>query len=119
MKQIYILENNTKYMNGHHVTVNNRICFVCGDHFKHIPYMVDNNACSTCQYWYEKWQQRNDPASVRVDGVQYMLNYNQGLFAHIQMNDGRRIVTSNLWHNGTIPVVWVILGLEDNARFVE
>lgn len=122
MKDVYILTKNTKYMDGHRVTVNNRVCRVCTHSFRRDPannqHVPDNHLCSDCRFWYEKWLERDERAVVRVDGVHYRITYEPGLIATIAFHDGRNIHTENLWHQGTIPAVWVALGLTDNAEFV-
>ncbi len=111
MKNVYVLQKNTRYMDGYRVQVNNRTCRVCTHPFRrdlvgnqHVP---DNHLCSECRFW----------AVVRVDGVHYRITYEPALIATIAFHDGRNIHTDNLWHQGTIPAVWVGLGLTDNAEF--
>lgn len=122
MKQIYIFHDSTKYIDGTRVKVNNRHCTICGTNFRYDKRRdwvnPDNNACFDCQFWYEKWLKRDNPAVLRIDGVHYRLTTEKGLSAHIVRNDGTEIVTDNLWHQGKIPSVWVGLGLTDNGRFV-
>lgn len=86
--------------------------------------------CPTCDFWIEKWQMRNNDNVVRVNGQHYMFgNHLQdaritqdttlemlaksmkkksglgmgGSSVIIRMNDGRVIITNDLWHQGTIP----------------
>lgn len=121
MKNVYILQKNTKYMDGHRVTVNNRICRVCSNGFhrdlmlnQHIP---DNHLCYECSYWYGKWCERADRQSIRVDGIQYRIGDEEALYATIRLQAGGLIYTECLWHQGEIPAVWIGLGLTDNAKF--
>lgn len=64
-------------------------------------------------FWGERIARKDDPASVRVDGVQYMLreehDHLPGFKGHggrdfyIRFHDGRLVHTTNLWLNGPIP----------------
>jgi hypothetical protein len=124
MKQIYIFQNSTKYLDGNRVKVNNRTCIICGDKFRydtrtHWLIYKDNNSCFDCQYWYEKWLMQDELSVIRVSGEHYLISTEPGLTAHIIRDDGTEIVTTNLWHQGKIPEVWIGLGLTDNARFVK
>lgn len=121
MKHVYVIQKNTKYLDGHRVTVNNRVCRICTDSFRrdlvgnqHVP---DNHLCGNCQFWYEHWLTRDDKAVVRVDGRHYRMTFMPGIKATIVFHDGSVIKTDCLWHQGTIPAIWVGLGLTDNATF--
>lgn len=123
MKKIYVFQKNTKYLDGHRVKVNNRTCTICGSGFaydKRVHWLIyrDNNACFDCQFWYDKWLSRDDPAVLRINGQHYTLMEHSALSAQIMRNDGTQIITDNLWHQGAIPAVWQGLGLENNARFI-
>lgn len=124
MKNIYVITNNTKYVDGHHVTVNNQSCQVCGN-----GYCIDNrqrhdksphkhHLCYECIYWYNRWLERDTRPVVRVDGIHFRITYNPDMIATIHFIDGRKIHTENLWLEGTIPPIWIALGLTDNAEFV-
>ncbi len=122
MKQVYVLQKNTQYVDGTRVTVTNRTCRICGGHFvydrKRVGlYQPDNRSCPSCQFWYDRWLTRDDPKMVRVDGIHYMLLDFSGRSACLEFPDGRIVYTNNLWRQGRIPAVWIGLGLTDNARF--
>lgn len=86
--------------------------------------------CPTCDFWIEKWQLRDNENVVRIDGQHYMygnhlqdarvtqdttleqlaksLPTKQGLgmggqSVIIRFNDGRVVITNDLWHQGRIP----------------
>jgi hypothetical protein len=79
-------------------------------------------------YWGERIAIKDQPASVRVDGVQYILegehDHLPGFKGHggadfyIQFEDGRLAHTTNLWLNGPIPEEHKEQ-LHDNAAFLE
>lgn len=122
MKNIYVLQKNTKYIDGHHIIVNNRICRICGDSFhrdlvlnQHIP---NTHLCYECSYWYDKWCEKTDKQSIRVDGVQYRLGDEQALMGTIRLQGSGIVSTECLWHQGEIPAIWIGFGLTDNAEFV-
>jgi hypothetical protein len=108
-------------------------------------HQADNSACTECQYWLDKFKEIDDPAYARIDGAQYRIgecldNYelkpgdtlesivkaydsgkgNKGFggskFA-IQFDDGRVVITDDLWHNGRVPAAWVDF-LPNNAKFL-
>jgi len=88
--------------------------------------------CHTCDFWIEKWQMRDDENVARINGQHYMFGNHmqdyvvdpadtletivanwkapkkQGLGMGgdkiiIKFNDGRIVITNDLWHQGTIP----------------
>lgn len=82
--------------------------------------------CHTCEFWMEKITQKDHPAVVRVNGVQYVIapENAESLFRefggarwHIRFFDGNECITTNLWCNGTIPEK-LREQLPDNAEFI-
>lgn len=110
------------------LTVSNRVCRICDSVFyrdtkqnQHIP---DNHACDECRHWYQMWEVRNEPTTVRINGEHYIIGdinaKSKGLGGQkhkIAFFDGRVVETDNLWHQGSIPIVWAMYGLTDNAKF--
>ncbi len=104
-------------------------CIVCN---KEINKSMFNNAilcsseCFHINFWNELADIKDDPHVVRVDGVHYYIgNETQrgtrgfgGAKFHIKFFDGREVITTNLWHNGTIPESHKEL-LPDNAIFLK
>lgn len=91
------------------------------------------NLCFSCNFWYEKTALKDDPSSVRIDGDYYWIGEipdkislkkfkaNYGYYGRefkILFNDGREVVTNNLWHNGKIDPNWK-KQLPDNATFAK
>ena len=81
--------------------------------------------CFNCAFWREKAEHADQ--FVRIDGDCYHVaeegkpslgSYGFGGREFvIEMSDGRRVLTHNLWHNGRIPSHFRVR-LPDNARFV-
>lgn len=71
--------------------------------------------CHACLFWMEKCHpsMRDSPMTVRVDGTHYRIGpENQSRLAFrgfggrefiIQFDDGRKVITTNLWCQGSIP----------------
>ena len=90
--------------------------------------MERNRLCFDCQYWNELAQVANDPRSVRIGGSHYWLGREDdtgtrgfgGEHFVLNFTDGRshrRVETTNLWHQGLIPIRWR-RHLRDNCRFL-
>lgn len=109
---------------------------------------VQTGVCGSCDHALDMWRMRNDPETVRIKGQHYRLGNELageldpkmslsvlveklrkdhptkwglgmgGQMYVIRFNDGRTVITNNLWHQGDItPVVGHLL--PDNAVFVE
>ena len=89
-----------------------------------------DSADFTSSFWKEKMadEVRLSEKTARIDGVHYTIaretddnrafrGYGGARFV-IQFNDGRRVVTTNLWCQGRIPMAYRDV-LADNAKFVE
>ena len=85
--------------------------------------------CFHCDFWMEKVELKDRPNSVRVNGNAYWLEPDRsegyrgflgfgGAEFRIKFNDGRYVVSHNLWHNGTVPERFRDR-LPDNAEFVK
>lgn len=81
--------------------------------------------CS-CEFWEHFAENADDPRHARIDGRHYFIgsaiapsetNGFGGEWSLIEFNDGRRVATCDLWHNGWIPAGF-IKQLPDNARFM-
>ena len=78
-------------------------------------------------YWPARVRFRNEPYSIRIDGVQYILGDEEpnnsrfrgfgGRLFKIRFHDDREISTTNLWYNGKIPEEYK-KELWDNAVFI-
>lgn len=81
--------------------------------------------CFTCDFWRGYERVKDDPRVVRVGGDHYFVEPDStswplgfgGRRWSVEFFDGRRVVTKNLWHQGTIPEHFRER-LPDNARFV-
>ena len=81
--------------------------------------------CFSCDFWdqYEKTQHLDTHAII--DGLHYVIcSEDKGVFRgfggrlfKILFNDGREVVTTNLWHQGTIPPHFR-KRMPDNAKFM-
>lgn len=86
-----------------------------------------NQLCFNCNFWHNYVLRKNDKRIVRVKGLHYCIapeldkpEYG-GYGGHkwyIKFFDGRLAVTTNLWHQGTIPAHFR-LQLPNNAVFVK
>ena len=93
--------------------------------------LIEHQLCFNCDFWYSKLNIKDNPKSVRVEGVQYYIGdedkspncpsscmgYSGRLFIII-FKDNRRIETRSLWCNGTIPERFKNR-LPDNAIFIK
>lgn len=100
--------------------------------------------CSTCDFWLDHWRNRDGENVARIDGQHYMYgNHVQdaritqdttleqiaktlpkrnglgmgGQSVIIRFNDGRVVITNDLWHRGTIPTRFANV-LSNNAEMV-
>lgn len=103
-------------------------CKICGKEFQKSPYRTE--ICSTECFKVDFWNKTLDNSAVIIDGNCYHIGpenqYSQDKSTHefcghcgeefnIQFNDGRIILTHNLWHNGEIPKE---RNIKDNAKFI-
>jgi hypothetical protein len=85
--------------------------------------------CFGCDFWIEKvlWKTEGDPKAVIVNGRHYYIGEEQekgyggfrgfgGSEFKIKFNDGRRVVSHNLWCQGDVPAHFRDV-LTDNAVF--
>lgn len=87
-----------------------------------------NQMCFTCNFWQEKVLNKYAPESVRVNGEHYWIGPERthpnpdafrgfdGRKFEIEFFSGRKVTTTNLWHNGVIPAIFRDQ-LPDNAEF--
>jgi hypothetical protein len=103
-------------------------CVNCGEPLDALKYPChDEGVCFDCYFWGEKVPFVNNPSSVRVEGTHYWIGEETadqmfrgfaGRKFHVLFNDGREVITTNLWCQGDIPERWR-KELPDNAVFVE
>ena len=109
------------------IKVNNRFCKVCSRYFKYdkgIVNFADNNSCQECQFWAGKYAIRNQSNVARINNKHYIIGSEDDLIKGmggqeyvIKFNNGRTVLTHNLWHQGDIPEVWRGV-LFNNAEFI-
>ena len=92
------------------------ICELCGNEFTRIcePKSYVENTCFTCSFWLRKINlpEEDEARRVIVDGQHYRLGLNNsgpfrgfgGRKFTILFHDGRIVETSNLFHQGEIPI---------------
>ena len=94
-------------------------CKVCGNVFGtnfHDPVkqkLLEKNICHTCDFWQSKEDIKDNPRTVRVKGTHYYIEDDKphntsflgfgGAEFNIKFNDGRLVITHNLWCQGDIP----------------
>jgi hypothetical protein len=88
--------------------------------------LAENQLCFHCDFWTDKI---NHPKAIVIDGCHYMdsgavpENY-RGFKGHggrkfnIKMNDGREVITNNLWFQGDVPEKFKSK-IPDNAKWGE
>lgn len=110
-------------------------CKYCGKIFDRSLHYggVEDGSCSTCQFWRDRIAADRGVDKDRfvvVNGRHYTIGDEPtptqkrigvglgfgGSEFRILFNDGRRVTTHNLWHQGTIPERWRS-ELPDNAVF--
>lgn len=87
----------------------------------------DKQLCFSCNFWIEKVEIRDKSRVARINGHYYQISsiWGAGAFrgfggqkSVILFHDGRRVKTTNLWHQGEIPVRFRER-LPNNAKFGE
>lgn len=105
-------------------------CKECGKSYKgswmdeRARKLEEKQLCFNCSYWSDLIPVRNN--AVIVDGVHYMIGPEDkggmrgfgGRRFDVVFFNGKRITTTNLWHQGTVPDHFRNR-LPDNARFIE
>lgn len=101
-------------------------CVICGKEIEKSSYS-NKVLCSSECFHIDFWNDCLDEAAIIINGECYhdggmkpkdyrgFLGFDGSLFK-IKMNDGRVIVTNNLWYNGEVPEE---RGIEDNACFIK
>ena len=92
--------------------------------------LATHNMCFNCNFWREKVSWLTNPDYLNrqtiVNGCHFMVNesvlngFMQGSGGtpyYIHYNDGRKVVSRNVWQQGDIPKLWKDK-LKDNAVFV-
>lgn len=100
-------------------------CKICGKEMTNHPYGKDNLICDHDCFMIDFWNNALDDSAIIIDGDCYHVGEENnsdpyfrgfgGRHFFIKMNDGRIIHTSNLWHQGTVPVSRHV---SDNAKFI-
>lgn len=109
-------------------------CKICSKKIE-LCYIAERNAqlvthqmCFKCNFWRNLHENRDD-ASVVVSENNMIKHYHIGLASVRRMRgfggqkfcirffDGRMVSTKNLWHQGTVPVIWYDK-FQPNAEFV-
>lgn len=91
--------------------------------------LLGRRLCHNCDYWQDRVDAMAGGTFAIIDSRAYHITPDapegyQGFIgfggAHheIEFNDGRRVVTKNLWFNGDVPSHWRSR-LPNNARFVQ
>ena len=95
-------------------------CVVCGKEIDKPSYIggVCSHSCLIKQYW----QEVLDDSAIIINGECYHIGKKNTNFRGfggkkytILFNDGIKITTTNLWHNGKIPEEFLV---PDNAKFI-
>jgi hypothetical protein len=88
--------------------------------------LIEKNVCFSCDHWLGKIDIKDNPRTVRVNNTHYYIEDDapnapfQGFGGQkfvILFDDGRKVVTRNLWCQGNIPSRFRDR-LPDNARFL-
>ena len=107
-------------------------CIHCGDLIStsyHEPLkseLIKDNICHSCHFWLGHAKNAEKENIARIDGKHYMYlpETDEGFRGFggrrfdIEFFDGRKVTTTNLWHQGTIPERFKKL-MPDNAKFVQ
>ena len=87
--------------------------------------MIKNSQCFICTYWQERVRRKHNKRQVVINGEVYQIGNNSDSFRGfggrkhvIQFLDGRIVTSTDLWHNGVIPVHFRDQ-LPDNAKFID
>lgn len=85
--------------------------------------LLSVKVCYKCDTWIGNWQIRDSERVVRIKGQHYIIgDPNDDVKGHggrkfiINFNDGRVVVTDNLWHQSNVPEDFALV-LADNATF--
>lgn len=87
--------------------------------------LVEHQNCFSCSFWLDHASRKDNPCSVRINGRHYFIGDEgytgrfrgfRGRKFLINFIDGRKVTTTNLWPQGTIPDHFRNL-LPDNASF--
>ena len=71
--------------------------------------------CFSCDHWYSLYLKRNSKSVARIGGKHFIISNDNdtspfrgfgGMQFKITFKDGRKVTTSNLWHQGDIPGLW-------------
>ena len=89
--------------------------------------LISRQLCFSCNFWCNRCLGTRSPRSVRVDGRHYWIGNvcsgdkkSQGFGGRrfvIRFIEGRKVTTTNLWHQGEIPEHFRER-LPDNATFL-
>lgn len=105
-------------------------CVICNKEIEKSSFdhkVICSDECFYIDFWNDKVKIKDNPRTVRIDGKHYHIsnenseNPFRGFGGHknvIRFFDGREVVSTNLWHNGTIPESHREL-LPDNAEFIK
>ena len=103
-------------------------CEICGKQIEKSQYydnVICSNQCFEALYWLERIKNKDSKKQVVIDSVVYQIESEHDISSFrgydgkkfvIEFFDGRKVFTSNLWHNGTLPKAFREL-LPDNAKF--
>ena len=104
-------------------------CEVCGKEIEQSKYLNATLCSAKCfekHYWAERLRNKDSERQVVIEGRMYQIgneDEQSGCFRgfggakfYIDFNDGRKIVTTNLWCNGDIPEEYK-KGFPDNAKW--
>jgi len=104
-------------------------CIICGKEIEKSSYyhkVICSSECFGIDFWNDWVEKKDDPRVARIDGTHYYIgNENEkgsfrgfgGRKFKIRFNDGREVITTNLWHQGEISNDFKEK-LPDNAVFV-
>jgi len=88
--------------------------------------LIARNFCFRCNFWFEKTLIKDNPNVARIDNHHYQIASEKSDSAFrgfagakfiILFYDGRKITTTNLWHQGEIPKRFKTQ-LRNNAKFL-
>ena len=103
-------------------------CEICGKQIEKSQYydnIICSSECFTKHYWLERVKNKDSKRQVVAKGVVYQISDENDISSFrgfdgaklvIHFFDGRKVFTSNLWHNGTVPDEFRDQ-LPDNAEF--
>jgi len=95
--------------------------------YSHRQELIERQMCFTCSFWYDYVLRKHDKNCVRIHKNHYVIGEEDDTppewrgFAGdkfiILFNDGRKVITTNFWHQGRIPCHFQDR-LSDNAIFI-